>query len=78
MFFCVNGACYTILHILCCFIDEQLDIVEKIYGVHLKFNFNEKDIEKILNEEFYYAADIKNRVLEILLQQKRKYQYLFL
>lgn len=56
--------------------DEQLDLVEKIYGQHLKFTFTKKDIENILSREIYYSQEIKNRVQDILLYQKKKYSYL--
>lgn len=61
----------------CTSFDEQLDIVEKLYGQHIRFRFKEKDIESILEEESYYADEIKVRVKEILVSQRRKYQYLF-
>ncbi|MBQ7944216.1 MAG: hypothetical protein IJ326_09175 [Lachnospiraceae bacterium] len=61
----------------CTSFDEQLDIVEKMYGQHIAFKFGEKEIEKVLEEELYYSDEIKNRVMEILLEQRRKYRYLF-
>lgn len=61
----------------CTSFDEQLDVVEKMYGRHISFEFGEKEIERILEEEPYYSTDIKNRVIEILLEQRRKYRYLF-
>lgn len=62
---------------ICQSFDEQLDIIEKIYGIQIRFNFNENDIVDILEKELNYDKEIKKRVLELLLQQKRKYQYLF-
>ena len=62
---------------ICTSFDEQLDIVEKCYGQHIKFSFGEKDIVKALEEEDYYSAEVKDRVKEILFHQRRKYQYLF-
>ncbi len=61
----------------CTSFDEQLDVVDKMYGQHISFEFGEKEIEKILAEESCYSNDIKNRVMEILLEQRRKYRYLF-
>lgn len=61
----------------CTSFDEQLDIVERLYGQHIRFGFKEKDIESIIEEETYYADEIKERVKEILISQRRKYQYLF-
>lgn len=56
---------------------EQLDAFEKIYGNKLNFKFNEKDIRNILDRELNYPNEIKERVFNILLYQKNKYQYLF-
>lgn len=61
----------------CTSFDEQLDIVERLYGQHVHFQFKEKDIESILAEESFYADEIKERVKGILVSQRRKYQYLF-
>lgn len=57
--------------------DEQLDTVERLYGQHIQFHFNEKDVEEICAKELYYPDEIKARVKELLLSQRRKYQYLF-
>lgn len=57
--------------------DEQLELVERLYGEHLHFFFGEKEIDRLLEEEPYYPKEIKQRVKMILIHQKRKYQYLF-
>lgn len=57
--------------------DEQLDLVEKLYGKHIEFDFGIKEIENLLNNEKYYSQEIKARVKDIVLEQKRKYKYLF-
>lgn len=57
--------------------DDQLDAVEALYGRTLKFEFDEKYIEYILENEPYYPKEVKMRVFEILMEQRRKYQYLF-
>ena len=57
--------------------DEQLDVAEALYGHSLKFDFRVEDIEQILEDELYYPMEVKMRVLEILKEQRRKYQYLF-
>ena len=56
---------------------EQLDAVEKLYGQKLHFDFNGQIIETLLKEEKFYSTDIKIRVRDIILQQRRSYQYLF-
>lgn len=57
--------------------DEQLDAVENLYGYHIHFSFGRHEIERVLEEEPYYSREVKSRVREILLRQRRKYQYLF-
>lgn len=58
--------------------DEQLNAVEEIYGSQLKFNFTRTDIYNIIDAlKNVYDEKIVQRVETILLQQMRKYQYLF-
>lgn len=58
--------------------DEQLNAVEELYGSQLEFNFKKSDVYKILDElKVVYDEKIVERVEQVLLQQIRKYQYLF-
>lgn len=57
--------------------DEQLELVEKLYGQHIEFNFKRETVIELLENEKYYPKDVKGRVADILLEQKRKYSYLF-
>lgn len=57
--------------------DIQLETVENVYGNQLKFNFNKKDVEKILESESFYDDAIKNRIKDIIFHQMRKYSFLF-
>ncbi|MEY8424427.1 hypothetical protein AALB52_17130 [Lachnospiraceae bacterium 38-14] len=57
--------------------DEQLDAAEKLYGQHIKFNFGEKDVWVLLEKEKYYSEEIKERVMQVIREQRRKYSYLF-
>ena len=57
--------------------DEQLDIAEKLYGQHMKFSYHIAEIDAILSEELYYPDDMKQRVRDLIMMQRRKYQYLF-
>ncbi len=61
----------------CTSFDEQLDIAEVLYGNQIKFHFTGKDVEELLEKEKYYPDAVKKRVLEVVLEQKRIYQYLF-
>lgn len=57
--------------------DEQLELSETLYGNNLYFNFTDKDIDNILIKADIYSDDIKKRVKDIIIEQKRKYSYLF-
>lgn len=57
--------------------DEQLDIAEELYGQHLKFHFTKEMVSSALAEETNYPPDVKERVFAIIMEQKRKYRYLF-
>ncbi len=61
----------------CTDFDEQLSAVERLYGKHVRFQFTAKDIRDLIQTEKYYPEDVKQRVQYLLLQQKRKYAYLF-
>lgn len=56
---------------------EQLKAVENLYGRPLKFSFAGRLITEMLEREQVYPDEIKKRVRDILLQQKRSYGYLF-
>lgn len=57
--------------------EEQLDIAEELYGESLHFSFGEKEIRELLEKDEVYQKEVKQRVFTILLQQRRKYEYLF-
>lgn len=61
----------------CSSLDEQLDVAEKLYGDTVRFDFARSDVIRILENEPFYKEEQKERILEILTQQIRKYQYLF-
>ena len=56
---------------------DQLDVAERLYGQKLYFTYDEGIINELLRKEHYYPEDIKMRIKEILLQQRRTYSYLF-
>ena len=62
---------------LCSDFQEQLEAVESLYGQTLRFSFDSHVITHLLEKEPYYPEQIKVRVRDILLQQRRTYQYLF-
>ena len=58
--------------------DEQLNVVEELYGSQLQLNFTRTDVYNIIDSlKNVYDEKIVQRVETILLQQMRKYQYLF-
>lgn len=57
--------------------DEQLDIAKQLYGQYVTFSYDFGEIDLLLSAEPYYPADVKQRVCDILMLQRRKYQYLF-
>ena len=57
--------------------EDQLDIAEELFGEQIHFSFEEKEIRSILDRDKIYPEEVKGRVLEILRQQRRKYQYMF-
>ena len=56
---------------------DSLTVSEELYGENLHFSFDYRDIKECLDREPYYPADQKERVLHVLLEQRRKYSYLF-
>lgn len=57
--------------------DEQLDIAEALYGEQIHFHFNYHDVEAILNKADIYPPEVRHRVLDLIMSQRRKYGYLF-
>ena len=57
--------------------EDQLEISEKLYGNNVSFNYSEKEIDAAIVKPSDYTAEEKERVKEILLQTRRKYEYLF-
>ena len=57
--------------------EEQLDIAEQLYGDTIQFQYGEHEIRELLGQDQVYAEDVKKRVYTVLMQQRRKYQYLF-
>ena len=62
---------------ICQNFDEQLDIAEQLYGIQMQFFYNIEMIDDLLEKETFYPNEVKQRVKEILINQRRKYQYLF-
>lgn len=62
---------------VCANFSEALEAVENLYGQQIRFRFTYERIREILRNEKYYSEETKERVLRILMEQRRKYSYLF-
>jgi hypothetical protein len=57
--------------------DEQLEIAEKLYGKAINYNFDKKEVDKILDNVYGYEKAIIDRVRDVIYEQMRKYKHLF-
>lgn len=57
--------------------DEQLDIAEALYGEQIHFQFGYNEVKAILDEAEIYSPEIRRRILDLVMSQRNKYQYLF-
>lgn len=62
---------------VCSSFEEQLEAVETLYGYNIKFSFLKKDVEKVLADAGIYSDEVKKRVYTVIVEQMRKYEYLF-
>lgn len=62
----------------CMDFDLQIDIAEQLYGKNIHFCFTESNVREMIEKEEFYSQEVKQRVFQILLERKRKYQYLFI
>ena len=56
---------------------EQIEIAEKLYGQQVRFSFSYNDVKKIMDEAVAYPPEIRQRVTDIVMEQRRRYIYLF-
>lgn len=57
--------------------EEQLDIAEQLYGYHIHFDYDYKDVQTIVDQAENYEPEIRQRVVDVIMQMRRKYDYLF-
>ncbi len=57
--------------------EEQLEIAEKLYGENLHFSFDYKDVKIIVAKALIYPEDVRQRVTDVIMEMRRKYNYLF-
>ncbi len=56
---------------------EQLEIAEKLYGQSIKFNFGYTEVREIVDGALQYSPEIRDRVIEVIMDMRRRYSYLF-
>ena len=57
---------------------EQVGIAEKLYGQHMLFDFGYNEVKSIVDKADIYSDDIRTRVIEVVMQMRRQYEYLFI
>lgn len=58
--------------------EGQCECAESLYGSVLKFTFTKNDVLKEIDKyRSFYSNEIIERVITIIFEQMRKYQYLF-
>ena len=56
---------------------EQLDISEALYKENLHFHYTYNDVKEIVDKATIYDEKIRLRVIELVMQTRRRYEYLF-
>lgn len=62
---------------ICDDFEEQMFLSEKTYGENIHFSLSHKKLDQILEKENIYPSEERQRVYDILIEQMRKYKYLF-
>ncbi len=56
---------------------EQLDIAERLYGRRITFDFSYNDVKDIADRADFYDEAQKERAIKVIMEMRRRYQYLF-
>jgi hypothetical protein len=56
---------------------EQISIAEKLYGINISFSFTYNDVKHIIDAADQYPLEIRQRVLDTVMEMRRRYEYLF-
>ncbi len=56
---------------------EQMDISETLYGENVHFSFGYKDVEEVVDQADMYSQEIRQRVIDVIMEMRRRYMYLF-
>lgn len=56
---------------------EQIDIAERLYGRAVRFDFGYNEVTDIVDKAEQYSEEIRHRVINSIMQMRRKYGYMF-
>jgi hypothetical protein len=56
---------------------EQLEISEKLYGQHVRFDFKYNDVKKLVDSADIYNNEVTTRITDIIMHMRKTYSYLF-
>jgi len=56
---------------------EQLEISESLYGHNIRFEYGYNEVEAIINKATIYDEQIRKRVIDVIMETRRRYSYLF-
>ena len=56
---------------------EQVDIAEKLYGRCISFDFGYNEVNNVVNAASGYSEEVRARVINVIMQTGRTYEYLF-
>ena len=57
--------------------EEQVDIAEELYGEQIRFAFGYHEIKDIIDRAPNYPHEIRGRVIDLILNRRQAYGYLF-
>ena len=57
--------------------DEQAEIASSLYGEQLRFHFGWREAQEAVNSADIYDEKVRRRVLDLIMERRRKYQILF-
>ena len=57
--------------------EKQLEVAEMLYGQTIRFNYGYNMVNEIVNKAEQYDAAVRTRIINVIMQTRRKYAYLF-
>ncbi len=57
--------------------EKQLEVAEMLYGQTIRFNYGYNMVKEIVNKAEQYDAAVRTRIINVIMQTRRKYAYLF-